>query len=59
MPGRKRDPQAEVERLREIVASIGLRERDEFGAEVGRLQQELPGLRHEQAGLLQPWADAS
>lgn len=50
--GRKRDLQAEVERLREVVAGIGIRERDELRAEIGRLRQELPGLRNEQAGLL-------
>lgn len=52
MPGRKRDLQAEVERLREMLAGIGLRERDELRAEVGRLQQELPELRNERVGLL-------
>ena len=52
MPGRKRDLQAEVERLREVVGGIGIRERDELRAEVGWLQQGLPGLRHERAGLL-------
>jgi hypothetical protein len=34
MPGRKRDLQAEVERLREIVASTGVWERDELRAEL-------------------------
>ena len=52
MPGRKRDLQAEVERLREVVADIGARERDELRAEVGMLQQELPSIRNEHAGLL-------
>jgi hypothetical protein len=52
VPGRKRDLQAEVERLREVVAGIGIRERDELRADVGRLQHELRGLRNEQAGLL-------
>jgi hypothetical protein len=51
-PGRKRDLQAEVERLREVVADIGVRERDELRAEVGMLQQELPRIRNEHAGLL-------
>jgi hypothetical protein len=50
--GRKRDLQAEVERLREVVAGIGIRERDELQAEISRLRQELPGLRNEQAALL-------
>jgi hypothetical protein len=52
MPGRKRDLQAEVERLREVVADIGVRERDELRAEIGMLQQELPRIRNEHAGLL-------
>lgn len=52
IPGRKRDLQTEVERLREIVASFGLRERDELRSEVARLHQHLPQLRYEQAGLL-------
>ena len=46
MPGRKRDLQAEVERLREVVAGIGLHEREELRAEVGRMRQELPALRN-------------
>jgi Domain of unknown function (DUF4041)/Meiotically up-regulated gene 113/Protein of unknown function (DUF2510) len=52
MSGRKRDLQAEVERLREVVAGIGIREREELRVEIGRLRQELPVLRNEQAGLL-------
>ena len=52
MPGRKRDLQAEVDRLREIVTSSGVLERDEMRAEVGRIQQDLPRLRNEIAGLL-------
>jgi hypothetical protein len=52
MPGRKRDLQAEMERLREVVAGIGIPERDELRAEIGKLRQELPGLRNEQAVLL-------
>ena len=52
MPGRKRHLQAEVERLGDVVADIGVRERDELRAEVGTLQQELPRIRNEHAGLL-------
>jgi chromosome segregation ATPase len=52
MPGRKRDLQAEVERLREVVASIGIRERDALRAEIVRLREELPALRNEQAHLV-------
>ncbi len=51
MPGRKRDLQAEVERLREVVASSGVLDRDELRAEVGRMQQDLPTLRNELAAL--------
>jgi hypothetical protein len=52
LPGRRRDLQAEVERLREVVAGIGLHEREELRAEVGWLQLDLPALRKEQAELL-------
>lgn len=52
MPGRKRDLQSEVERLREVVAGVEIPERNELRVEIARLRQELPGLRNEHAGLL-------
>ena len=52
MPGRKRDLQAEVERLRHVVGSFGVRERDELRAEVDHLRRQVPELQYERAGLL-------
>jgi len=52
VPGRKRDLQAEVERLRRVVESLGVRQRDELRAELRWLGEELPRLRHEHAQLL-------
>lgn len=46
-PGRKRDLQAEVERLRQVADGFGFRQREELQAEVRRLEDELPRLRHE------------
>ena len=51
-PGRKRELQAEVERLRQVVDSLGVRQREELQAEVRRLENELPRLRHEHGQLL-------
>jgi seryl-tRNA synthetase len=48
---RRRDLQAEVERLQGTVEGLGIRERDEIRAEISRLRQELPVLRQEQAAL--------
>ena len=51
-PGRKRDLQAEVERLRQVVDGFGFRQREELQAEVRSLEAELPRLRHEHGQLV-------
>jgi chromosome segregation ATPase len=51
-PGRKRDLQAEVERLRQVIDGFGFRQREELQAEVRRLEADLPRLRHEQGQLV-------
>lgn len=50
--GRKRDLQAEVERLRQVVDGFGFRQREELQAEVRSLEAELPRLRHEHGQLV-------
>jgi Domain of unknown function (DUF4041)/T5orf172 domain len=52
VPGRKRDLQAEVGRLRNVVDSMGVREQEELQAEIGRLRAELPQLRAEHHKLI-------
>ena len=49
--GRKRDLQAEVDRLRQIVDAMGITEQQQLQAEVGRLRQELPRLQREHQEL--------
>jgi seryl-tRNA synthetase len=50
--GRKRDLQAEVERLRQTIDSMGIQQLEELRLETRRLEEELPLLRSEQAQLL-------
>ena len=55
--GRKRDLQAEVDQLRQIVDAMGITEQQQLQAEVGRLRQELPRLQrehHELAAVVDP-----
>jgi DNA repair exonuclease SbcCD ATPase subunit len=51
-PGRKRELQAEVEQLRQVIDGFGLRQREEMQAELRRLADELPQLRHEYGQLM-------
>jgi hypothetical protein len=52
IPGRKRDLQAEVERLRQIVDGMGIGQLEELRLETRQLEDELPRLRREHAELL-------
>ena len=55
--GRKRDLQAEIDQLRQIVDAMGITEQQQLQAEVGRLRQELPRLQrehHELAAVVDP-----
>jgi uncharacterized coiled-coil DUF342 family protein len=45
--GRKRDLQAEVERLQQIVDGMGIPERDQLQAEIAQLREDLARLRQE------------
>jgi hypothetical protein len=49
--GVKGELQAEVERLRHVVDSIGITERDQVRADIARSREELAQLRREQAEL--------
>jgi seryl-tRNA synthetase len=51
VPGRKRDLQAEVERLRQIVEAMGVAEQEQLRTEIGRLREELPRLREQEQAL--------
>jgi hypothetical protein len=51
-PTSKRDLQAEVERLRQVVDGMGIGQLEQMRAEARRLEGVLPQLRHEEAGLL-------
>lgn len=51
-PGRKRELQAEVEQLRQVIDGFGFRQREEMQAELRRLADELPRLRHEYGQLM-------
>jgi seryl-tRNA synthetase len=50
-PGRKRDLQAEVDRLRQVVDAMGIPERDQLQAEIAQLQEDLARLRREEGEL--------
>ena len=51
-PGSKRELQAEVEQLRQVIDGFGFRQREELQAEVRRFGDELPRLRHEYGQLM-------
>jgi seryl-tRNA synthetase len=51
LPGSKRGLQAEVERLRQVVDSVGLEQLEHLRAETRYLRDEVPRLRHEQAAI--------
>ena len=51
LPGSKRDLQAEVERLRQVVDSMGLEQLEQLRSEARWLQDELPRLRQEEAAI--------
>jgi len=50
-PGRKRDLQAEVDRLRQVVDAMGIPERDQLQAEIAQLREDLARLRREEGEL--------
>jgi len=50
-PGRKRDLQAEVDSLRQVLDNMGLAERDQLQAEIAGLRGDVARLRAEQAVL--------
>lgn len=50
--GRKRDLQAEVDRLQQILDGLGMAEQEQLQAEVGRLREALPQLRRDEQELL-------
>lgn len=50
-PGRKRDLQSEVERLQQVVDNMGVTERVQLQAEIGRLRDELVRLTREETQL--------
>jgi hypothetical protein len=50
-PGRKRDLQAEVDRLRQVVDTMGIPEREQLQAEVAQLRGDLARLRREEGEL--------
>jgi hypothetical protein len=50
-PGRKRDLQAEVDGLRQIVDAIGIPERDRLQAEIAQLREDLARLRQAEGEL--------
>jgi hypothetical protein len=50
-PGRKRDLQAEVDRLREALDAVGVTERDQIQADIAGLRADLARLRQEHAEL--------
>jgi hypothetical protein len=52
MPASKRDLQAEVERLRQVVDSMGVGQLERMRSEARRLEGELPRLQQEEAWLL-------
>jgi len=49
--GRKRDLQAEVDRLRQVVDAMGIPERDQLQAEIAQLREDLARLRREEGEL--------
>ena len=51
LPGSKRDLQGEVERLRQVVDSMGVEQLEQLRSETRRLQDELPRLRYEEAAV--------
>jgi hypothetical protein len=50
-PGRKRDLQAEVDRLPQVVDAMGIPERDHLQAEIAQLREDLARLRREEGEL--------
>jgi hypothetical protein len=52
LSGRKRDLQAEVARLQQIVDAMGVTEQEQLRAEISRLREELPRLRQQEQELL-------
>jgi seryl-tRNA synthetase len=50
-PGRKRNLQAEVDGLRQIVDAMGIPERDQLQAEIAQLREDLARLRRDEGEL--------
>jgi hypothetical protein len=49
--GSRRDLQAEVDRLRQVLDGLGVAEREQLAAEVARLRDDVARLRRDEAGL--------